>query len=280
MKPSQQCVIARLGEAALLHASRGRAVFPLVPGDKLPLIGRKHGGKGCHDATTDQATIRRWWTARPDANIGMHCGPSSKIWVLDIDAKNNGEATLAALEHKHGQLPWTIEIATPGGGRHLYWEWDDDRTVPNSTASLGHGLDTRSHGGYVVIPPSIIGNKEYRIISEQGTPIEKAPDWLYELFEKGAQKATQRKSTDEWQKLVCGEIGDGRRNDTLTKLTGHLFRKFVDFSVVIACVDAVNKAKCKPPLPDSEVEAIIRSVSFAEESRRSKQRKNNNQIGN
>lgn len=270
MKPSQQCVIARLGEAALLHASRGRAVFPLVPGDKLPLIGRKHGGKGCHDATTDQATIRRWWTARPDANIGMHCGPSSKIWVLDIDAKNNGEATLAALEHKHGQLPWTIEIATPGGGRHLYWEWDDDRTVPNSTASLGHGLDTRSHGGYVVIPPSIIGNKEYRIISEHGTPIEKAPDWLYDILST-PQAPKQAKPSEHWKCLSSGNIGEGTRNSTITKIAGHLLRRFVDPHLAYLAVHAINETKCVPPMDASEVDKIIESIGRREISRRGKE---------
>ena len=37
---------------------------------------------GFLDATTDAGQIEAWWTARPDANIGM---PTAGLLVVDVD---------------------------------------------------------------------------------------------------------------------------------------------------------------------------------------------------
>ena len=39
---------------------------------------------GCKDATTDPERIERWWTATPDANIGVATG---SLLVVDLDVK-------------------------------------------------------------------------------------------------------------------------------------------------------------------------------------------------
>ncbi len=46
----------QLLEAALKYVSLGWYVFPLAPGQKVPIT--KHGVK---DATTDEAQVRKWW---------------------------------------------------------------------------------------------------------------------------------------------------------------------------------------------------------------------------
>jgi len=53
-------------DAALEYADRGYYVLACQPLGKLPAT--EHG---LHDATTDEKAIRQWWTATPDANIGM-----------------------------------------------------------------------------------------------------------------------------------------------------------------------------------------------------------------
>ena len=77
-------------EAALDYARQGRAVFPLIACRKEPATRR-----GFHDATTNPATIRRWWTARADYNIGIRTGPAaSGIWIFDIARRRkDGEAS-------------------------------------------------------------------------------------------------------------------------------------------------------------------------------------------
>lgn len=76
--------------AALWYAEHGLHVFPLTPRSKQPWP-RSHG---CHDATTDEATIRRWWGAAPTSNIGIATGHS--VDVIDIDGYA-GNVSLCAM---------------------------------------------------------------------------------------------------------------------------------------------------------------------------------------
>src|SRR6266542_5533348 len=84
-----------LQAAALRYAEQGWAIFPV----HWPQDGQcscqdpqcpspaKHPrtDHGFHEATTDAATIARWWTQWPDANIGHVPGQSGHL-VTDIDS--------------------------------------------------------------------------------------------------------------------------------------------------------------------------------------------------
>jgi hypothetical protein len=88
--------------AALDYAARGYAVFPCRPQSKEPATRR-----GFKDATTNPATIRRYWLANADYNIGIATGLASGVWVLDIDGSIGAES-IQELEHQHGPLPTTL----------------------------------------------------------------------------------------------------------------------------------------------------------------------------
>src|SRR5262245_4099309 len=139
-----------LAEAALAYARMGWSVFPLAPRTKEPLRG-SHGFK---DATTDPATIERWWQEHPDANIGL---ATTDVVVLDIDPRNGGDYTLADLETEHGRLPHTVESVTGSGGRHIFFQLHGV-PIRKGTHALGHGLDIKTDGGYVVLSPSVHPN--------------------------------------------------------------------------------------------------------------------------
>ena len=62
-------------QAALDYAARGLAVFPVLPMSKAPACRR-----GFKDATTNPATIRRWWLAQTDYNIGIATGLMSRAF--------------------------------------------------------------------------------------------------------------------------------------------------------------------------------------------------------
>ncbi len=145
--------------AALWYAKHGYAVFPLSPGEKIPL----KDSAGFKDATTDKERITQWWQANPDANIGMPTGAQTNTWVLDIDAQKDGENTLHALEAKYGKVPDTVEVLTPHGGRHLWFTRPRNGAICSSAGKVGIGIDIRGAGGYVVVPPSRLhGNsKDY-----------------------------------------------------------------------------------------------------------------------
>jgi hypothetical protein len=147
-------------DAAVTYAQRGWRVFPLAPKSKVPLVPKTSGGNGCHDGTTDLTKVRAWWTEHPNAGIGLHCGPGSGVVVLDVDAGKGGPEALQRLESAFGALPQTLISSTGGGGRHYFFRAPVGREIKNRVALKGPngarilGLDVRSEGGYVVLPPS------------------------------------------------------------------------------------------------------------------------------
>lgn len=129
-------------DAALSYAARGWPVLPLA--GKIPTT--THGVK---DATTDEATIRGWWTRAPTANVGIACGTVSGLLVVDVDARSGGLETIAGYD-----LPPTLTVKTGGGGLHLYYR-RPDAPIVGGKGRFGPGVDCQSDGRYVVAPPSI-----------------------------------------------------------------------------------------------------------------------------
>jgi Bifunctional DNA primase/polymerase, N-terminal len=177
---------APLGTAALAYAVRGWPVFPLKPGEKVPLIPKAEGGNGCHDAVTDVSRVKRWWTGCPDANIGLACGP--RFWVLDADYGGpestdfDGVDALEALRLRFGPLPPTVRAQTGSGGWHFLFRADPR---PTNAIRVLPGLDTRNGGGYIVAPPSVHPNgMPYTwVAGPDEERMARAPAWLIALVE-------------------------------------------------------------------------------------------------
>lgn len=126
----------------------GWAVLPLAPGAKKPagwLV-----PNGFHDATTDPATIREWWTQCPDAGVGIACKASGLV-VIDIDPRNGGMATIEALEAQHGPMASDVLAYTGGGGEHRVFAAG---LVENLPGKLGPGVDVKADG-YIAVEPTL-----------------------------------------------------------------------------------------------------------------------------
>ena len=136
-----------LANAALEYSYSKIAIFPLAPCGKNPLLGEWQ-----NRASTDPATVEKWWKDQPNANIAVHVGMSGLV-VLDVDPRNGGDVSLARLIEKHGS-DWLsqIKIKTGGGGHHYIYSSPGNRRLPSK---LGKGLDIKHGAGYIVAPPSI-----------------------------------------------------------------------------------------------------------------------------
>lgn len=154
-------------DCALRYATRW-PVFPCRPGAKVPAT--EHGFQ---DATRDPEQIRRWWTANPQANIGVPTGAVSDTYVLDVDGED-GVDDLVALGHG---IPGTLTQTTPSGGLHLVFAYPAE--VGNSAKKLGANLDTRGDGGYVVVGPSVVNGVRYRWVNRAAPAC--VPGWLLRL---------------------------------------------------------------------------------------------------
>jgi Bifunctional DNA primase/polymerase, N-terminal/Primase C terminal 1 (PriCT-1) len=250
-----------LMNSALKLAARGMAVFPVLPRLKAPATQR-----GFKDASKDPAIIEKWWQLNSDYNIGIACGEPSKIFVVDIDG-GEAETALKALEATHGALPATVEQIT-ARGRHVFFRWPG-HPVPCSIGKIAPGIDVKADGGYVLVAPSIHPTgRRYAWSVDGANTFAAAPDWLLALIAAPAHSAPQPIPSLEWRSLAA-EIADGRRNCTLTKIAGHLLRRYVDPLLVLELMHALNASKCAPPLPAEDVVRIVDSICGRELKRRS-----------
>jgi len=149
-------------EAALGYAEKlGWKVFPChsitegrcTCGDPACTSPGKHPRTvhGCKDASSDRAVIVEWWRRSPNSNIAVATGEPSGVDVLDVDPRHGGTNTpragagtrriaCHADEHHRGRRLAQVLQHTPG--------------LANSAGKLGPGLDWRTTGGFVILPPS------------------------------------------------------------------------------------------------------------------------------
>lgn len=154
------------------------AVFPCVPGGKEPLTPR-----GFHDASCEAAAINEWWGLHPDANIAF-CPHTTGLGIVDLDG-TAGEDRWLELQIERGFVPETYTVATPRGGRHLYFFG----VLPPSQSKIGAHIDTRGLGSYALLPPSRLEGwpEPYRVID--GRTPQALPTWVSEAASHQREKA-------------------------------------------------------------------------------------------
>ncbi len=94
-------------EEALRLADLGFKVLPLRPGDKRPAV--EHG---VHDASSSPEVITAWWTAMPNANLGIS---SEGLLVVDFDIL---KSSWPGSDEKAVDLSLCPLQETPRGGHH------------------------------------------------------------------------------------------------------------------------------------------------------------------
>lgn len=193
---------------ALYYAAHDFEVFPVSPVNKAPLV-----DNGFKDATTDPATIRRWWTDNPDALIG--CRVPADLLILDIDPRHGGDKTWAELLNCY---PDTIPAGREhhsgrgDGGRHIWFkrpdgiqptakplhEWARKAGTGHATGKRGwsSGIDILHHDQrYTILPPS--PHPETRLPYtwlRKKDPVV-MPGWLVDLITKAPQQAQPPRPT-------------------------------------------------------------------------------------
>jgi hypothetical protein len=255
-------------QAALRYAELGYPVFPCVPGGKAPATPH-----GFLDATTDPGQIETWWTARPEANIGM---PTAGLLVVDVDGVDNpwpGESV-------EGLSGCPVSL-TPRGGRHYIFRQPAGKSWSSTASRIAPMVDTRANGGYIVLPPSVVGRKTYRWaedLTAGSADLPEPPAWLVAQVDGGADLFVQEASRpiEDSQVVAQGApvapqgatpaaggnlIPTGQRNATLARLGGAMRRVGMSQEEILAALTRANQDRCRPPLSGREVERIAASVA-------------------
>lgn len=252
--------------AALRYVADGYAVLPVYPvanghcrchrGRRCSTPGKHPLGRlvphGVKNATRDADVIRRWWTAWPNANIGLATGAASGCVVLDVDPAHGGDESLAALP----PLPPTRVVRTGSGGRHFYFRHPDGRC--RNRIGFQPGLDLRGERGFVVAPPG--QNLKGLYVVEVDLPLAdlaELPEALVAAFRArpapvmdGEQVPYRRVRPEPDQ---TGMIPEGMRDQTLFDLAMRLHRQGRCYDNILATLRITNRERCLPPLGDDQV---------------------------
>lgn len=235
--------------AALSYAEKGWYVFPVA--------GIENGVCTCHNkdkcdspgkhpvianwqekATRDPEQIEKFFNKKTPVNIGIKTGKASGLFVLDVDIKGNGAATL---EEKFGKMPNTLRAKSGSGGEHYYFRYPIGKECGGTVRRLGDGLDTRADGGLIVAPPSLhISGGSYEW-DDWETPLADPPPEIIAHLEN----VNTKNNKPAGQEL---EIVEGERHDLLIAEAAALRgRGWAQESIEWALL-GLGEKQCDPPM--------------------------------
>jgi hypothetical protein len=158
-------------ELALEWADQGHRVLPVNGSTKRPLI-----KKWQEAASSSEVVVYQWWQTYPDARVGIATGaPGYDVLDFDVAGGKPGMAQLIRLIDAGVLEPGTFKVvATPSGGRHLYFRGTDQHNKQNDKAIPG--VDFRGVGGMILAA----GNPGYTWVAGRDLLYEelKTIDWL------------------------------------------------------------------------------------------------------
>lgn len=249
------------------YVARGWAIFPChsVRRDGSCTCGKpdcKNAGKhprtlhGVKDASKDPATVQRWQSMfGHEMNWAVACGSVSDVVVMDVDPRNGGDVSLETWTAENGDVPVTLTTLTGGGGFHYYFRYPRDGQPVTNRPNFLPGVDFKSDGGYVMVPPSRHASGGQYTWRDPRAQITSIPDML--LLTVRSSSATPRKI----ETTNLERIDSGARNDTLFRLACRLRRQLFDDQLAVeASVRAYNQFRCTPPLDEAEITKIINSA--------------------
>lgn len=264
---------------ALTLAAMGVRVFPLnwvfdgvcscPEGSECRSAGKhplaRLAPRGVKDATTDEAVIRRWFTAEPYANLGVAMGGQLRLLAVDVDPRAGGDASLCDLVEAHGD-DWleTFTVKTGGLGNHFIFALPEGLEVHRG--KLAPGVDLKAEGGYLVAPPSLhASGRRYEV--EKALRFAPAPAWMIdELTRKPEEPPATAVDFQERRdrRASCGMvIVEGERNERLFKVGCALWGKgeVGSSAELLQRLMEVNFERVSPSLESAEVHKIAESIS-------------------
>ena len=191
------------------------------------------------------------------------------VWA-DVDFKNTPRKKLADYL---SQFPFKPSIIVKsGGGVHLYWllkepaTKEDIRAIEDINrriaAQLGGDLNACDASRVLRIPDTI--NHKYPAMCE----VSQINQYTYELSDflemlpeipQQSRESTNTTNGSEWLSKAMQGVEQGQRNATGTKLAGYWINKLPQKDVT-SILQMWNQSN-SPPLSDSEIETVIKSVS-------------------
>lgn len=164
---------------------------------------------------TKISKVKNWQNVKEDKSYNLAFDNLAGVLtehslVIDIDIKNNENAFEKAKEFcKDLGIEYEFNVKTPSGGFHIYLEKDKKIKIKKKYLNkYGRGVEFKSKGSYVLIPPSVIDNNKYEYLGNKEKFIklnEKQNEKLKEIF-KQAKKEIKNEIKKEYKEISKQEI--------------------------------------------------------------------------
>jgi len=259
----------KLVSDALNYAKSGLLVFPLhavkdgkctcAKSDCKAPAKHPRTAHGLTQASNDLNYVKYLFSCftYASANIGIRTGKESNLVVVDVDSGKGGRIEDLYNFVPKDTLEKTLWVKT-GGGFHLYFIYPPNDEVRNSTSKLANKIDVRGKDGYVVAAPSMhISGKRYEFLNKNN--LMPFPEAFIEKLNTGepiTDNGAKGSKSNEPEFFL-----DGSRNDSLARIAGRLRHAGLSKSELETSLLKINAERCQPPLSESEVSQIARSIA-------------------
>lgn len=232
-------------EAALKYLSKGWPIIPINPTTKKPCL---DSWKEFSNRLPTKKEVSSWWTKWPWANIGLVTGKLSGVSVVDVDPRHGGTTD---------NLPYTVQSETGGGGSHHFYQYDSS---VHSQNGLKEGIDLKSDGGYVILPPSEhkSGNKYKWITPPFVNEFRQLPQWIV--------NSQQVNKTSTFDFSLLQGVSEGKRNESAASVIGKILHglKEQDWQIIGWQTVTGWNLKNNPPLEEEELQNVFQSIANKE----------------
>lgn len=232
-----------------LYINKGLKIFPIKENGKTPLI-----SKWQEDCSADYMQVLYWYENAKNCNWGLPA-TQNNLFVIDLDVHDenkNGVDNFEKLMEEIGLKSIdTMTQTTPSGGVHLIYQTNETlKSVPNCSNAFSDypGIDIRTDG-YIVVEPSSINDKEYKItnlIPPMSMPVVLQQYILENVGTKEERKKSQYTKPTE-------KIDIGNRDTALFEYITYLYYKTkLTYNEILILAKTFNNDFTKP-LPEKTV---------------------------
>jgi len=195
--------------------------------------------------------FNKFFIENKPTGVGLITGKISGVVVVDEDSYKQGGMRF--------ELDSPLKVKTASGGKHYYFRYEDQ--VKSSGFRQGVNIEVKGDGGFVVLPPSEVLNKEGKI----GKYVwEKAATKIHEIPTiRESQLSKYKNAFNEYQRLHDLVNADlGTRHNNLLKIALKMFLRFKKEEWDLAA-DYIRDAASKfnPPYDTKDAERIIRDAA-------------------
>lgn len=223
-------------DVALSLARIGWPVFPvrIAPLDDEGRTDKKPRVKWVEGATTDEATIAKWWRKWPESWVGVHAGRAGLL-VVDVDTPKGSDDRDGRRELKRAglTLPRTFAYVTRSGGQHHVYAAPTGPGAPPLTITKNApvpGVDLRGGNGLTVY---------YGPALDAMPTLALAPEWAVAAATATREQATRTSGdVDAW----LARCSPGKPDAEVRAILADVTEEGVDHDAMLALVTRFVRA--------------------------------------